>query len=407
MKVLHLSTWKIPCGIATYCQNLVHSLEKQGIDNEVFPLHPSEWQDMLPCDISEWEHKVLKAASECDLVHFQHEHGLYGYSLGSRFACKRFGSVVKKLSERGQPFVTTFHTDLKTYIGKSGLSEKIRTLKRKILWGKYVAKYFGPTGGQVIVHNASNRKSFAKHGFDPRSIHVINHPCLPTRELTLSPEYAKEMLGYSPTDKIVSIFGFVERYKGHEVAVETLKLLPKEYKLAVIGGMHPENDGNFLNQLLSQLPPEVASRVRVTGWVSRETADQYFAATDICLAPYRGDTILAGSGAVTWALSSGKPVIASKIPAFQSVNRLGECMFMVTPDKPWELSWAIQKIANEPTVAKMLVDRAADYCRTYSWDASLIQLEKVYRTALGNGRGAGKLTIFCNDLELDQNRVAA
>ena len=37
------------------------------------------------------------------------------------------------------------------------------------------------------------------------------------------------------------MFGFVGAYKGHDIAVKAIKLLPKKYVLAVIGGRHPNS----------------------------------------------------------------------------------------------------------------------------------------------------------------------
>lgn len=380
-RVLHVSTWKTACGIATYCENFVNSLNQMGFDNEVFALHPSEWRDMLPIDIQQWEKDLLAKAATVDLVHFQHEHGLFGYALGQKFACKRYGSILRGLDKLKIPSVTTFHTDLVTKQTK-GLMGRLNQYRKKRLWGKYVSKYFGPNAGQckAIVHSMRTRKSFARNGFDANAITVIPHPCLPPRKITLDPIDAKAELGLTPDNKLLSIFGFIGKYKGPEIALDALKKLPENYCLALVGGMHPESKDTFLNTLVDAMPENLKARVRITGWVDRATADLYFAATDVCLAPYRDDVELSGSGAITWALSSGRPVIASKIDAFQTVNRIGECMMMFTPHCSSELAWAVEKVTNDQVLSNRLVERANQFCVSNSWEATVTSALKIYET---------------------------
>jgi glycosyltransferase involved in cell wall biosynthesis len=180
----------------------------------------------------------------------------------------------------------------------------------------------------------------------------------------------------------LSIFGFIGRYKGHDLAIEALEQLPENYHLAIVGGMHPESSDDFLDQLLTSIPESLSKRVHITGWVDKETADHYFAATDVCLAPYRGDTLLSGSGAITWGISSGRPVIASKIEAFQSVDRLGNCLFLVAPEKTAELAWAVRKVIRDGSLRDRLVSNARRFADTYSWEHSIRSVSEIYASVL-------------------------
>ena len=62
---------------------------------------------------------------------------------------------------------------------------------------------------------------------------------------------AKARLGLAPDTVLLSIFGFVGSYKGHEVAVRALRMLPPKFVLAVIGGRHPDaGNDQALNNIL-------------------------------------------------------------------------------------------------------------------------------------------------------------
>jgi len=388
--VLHISTWGVPCGIATYCENLVHSLESIGWNNTVAPLSPHDWPTFLPQDVNLWLDQIVNQAQTADLIHIQHEHGLFGNAVSNRFAVKRYGSLLKEFQRLKKPVVTTFHTDVCTQ-PRSGMKKKFHRMRLTRRWRKYVTRYFGATSGKyhAIVHAKDTRHSMVKHGFPEGATHVLPHACLPPRNLSLNQADAKQELNLPPNAKLMSIFGFVARYKGHDLAIQALEELPPNYHLAIVGGAHPESKEEFLDEVVANVSEELKSRVHITGWVDRATADLYFSATDVCLAPYRGNTLLSGSGAITWALSSGRPVIASKIDAFQHVNRQGDCMFMVTPNKTHELAWAVEKVVTDEKLRERLVNNANDFATSYSWESSLAKLLGVYRQC------APELTEFC------------
>jgi glycosyltransferase involved in cell wall biosynthesis len=211
-------------------------------------------------------------------------------------------------------------------------------------------------------------------------VEVLQHPCLAPRKASLDVKSAKEAIGLPKDSKLVSIFGFLGNYKGHDIAMDAMKLLPENYHLALVGGMHPESKDIFLDSLITRMPSELRNRIHITGWVDKATADRYFAATDAFLAPYRAETELAGSGAITWALSSGKPVVASKVDAFLNVNRIAECMLMITSGCIGELSWAIQKITSDAQLGQLLVQRATEFCIAHSWEASVAPILELYES---------------------------
>ena len=196
---------------------------------------------------------------------------------------------------------------------------------------------------------------------------------------------------------LLTMFGFIGRYKGHDVAVRALARLPERFHLAICGGAHPEADDDFLDKLLKLVRHlGIEDRVTITGWLSVDAADVYYAATDICLAPYV-DPNLSASGAITWALASGKPTIGSKVPAFQNICREQPCMLLTTPKMEDEIVWAAEKLANDPTHSADLVAAAGRYIDSYSWEETARVTENLYATMVSgqsltaSGIGRGRL----------------
>ena len=246
---------------------------------------------------------------------------------------------------------------------------------------------------RAIVHSTQTRYVFAKGGFDPNSIHVVPHACMPSREHVLDRETAKERLGIQPRACLVTIFGFIGKYKGHDIALEALKWLPEKYHLAIVGGAHPESRDDFLHQLLSKVNKKLRSRVTITGYVENETANLYYAATDICLAPYRPQSHLSASGAITWALSSGRPIIASKIDAFQAIHREADCLMMVTPEVVRELAWSVEKLYGDEALQQKLVANSQRYVAEHSWHKAARETIEIYNQMLGRSTAEPSLSL--------------
>lgn len=391
MRVLHLSTWNRPCGIATYCGNLVKSLDALGIRNDVYPLEPHMWRTYVPADVAELQADIAEQSRRYDLVHIQHEHGFFGHAISYKAAARNYGNVLKLLRAAGTPVVTTFHTEplgaVESKLSPSAqkraaLSPQnlIRNASRRYTWKSHVSRRFGPgpREAKAIVHTATTRRSLIKQGMPAAAVHVVEHGCLPQREPWQNPAAAKEQLGLSADTVLLTMFGFIGKYKGHDVAVRALAKLPERFHLAICGGAHPESEDHFLDEVIKLVRNlGLEHRVTITGWLSVDAADVYYAATDICLAPYV-DVNLSASGAITWALASGKPTIGSRVPAFQNICREQPCMLLTTPKREDEIVWAAEKLASDPVHCRELVQAAGRYIDAYSWEETARVTEHLY-----------------------------
>lgn len=383
MRVLHVSTWEVPCGIATYCANLVHSLDDHGIRNDVYPIAAHRWTTFTAGDARELLRDIASQARLYDVVHIQHEHSLFGHAVSHTAATRNYGELLRLLRAVDRPAVTTFHT---VPLGSEPLgwppspARWIRNWNRRHAWRRHVSGSFaaGGHGARAIVHSASTRRVLVRRGMPAEAIHIIEHGCLPSRELKLDRLSAKTRLGLPPATVMVTMFGFVGRYKGHEVAIRALARMPDRYRLAICGGTHPESQDRCLASLVRLARRlGVEDRVTITGWLTEDDAALHYAATDICLAPYI-DAHLAASGAITWALASGRPIIASKIPAFQEMCRKHPCMLLTTPGMADEIAWAVEKVAADDAFARRLVDAASRYVEDHSWQRAAAETESLY-----------------------------
>jgi len=391
MRVLHVSTWDRPCGIATYCGNLVRALDALDLRNDVYPLQPELWKTYIPSDVAELQEDIARQARGYDLVHIQHEHGLFGRGLGYKKSSRNFGGILQKLQTDDIPVVTTFHTDplgdnrcRLPRLSLAALHEGFKNMQRKLVWRRSVSSRFGPSPAQAkaIVHTMSSRGRLIRQGMPATAVHVIEHGCLTPRDGLDDSPAAKAALGLAPTDTLLTMFGFVSPYKGHDLAIQALERLPEHVHLAICGGSHPEADDDHLASLITLVHDlDLDDRVKITGWLGPAEAERYYAATDICLAPYT-TTDLSASGAITWALASGKPIIGSKVPAFRNICREQPCMLLTTPGRVDELVWAVEKLTTAPEYAERMVAAARHYAQAHAWQETAIVTSDLYRRLL-------------------------
>ncbi len=409
MKVLHLSTWKERCGIGDFTQTVVDQLSQAGIDNDIFPLRVADLRYMTSREVCDEMNRFAELAPDYDLIHVQHEFSLFTGSGGVCDTLLHFAHLLDSLRKTRKPVVVTFHSGaaLQTLLPPTAadraqtaggslatalnLVRRIRLRhtagKLQNLWRTRIAPYFGSRHGRFrgVVHTDRTRMEMIQSGMAPECVSVVplGFELRDAALLSADRAVAKRKLGLPADSILLTIFGFVAAYKGHLTAVEALRRLPPQYHLAIVGGPHPGNAHDMtLNSLLAAWEGQNPSRLLVTGYVSRETIDTYHAATDICVAPFQKGNPT-GSASLTWALTSGKPTIASNIPAFAEIQQAADCLQLCTPDAAHELAWQIEQLAGDFERQQKLVRNALDYAGQHSWEHVIEGLVGVYRGMVG------------------------
>lgn len=116
---------------------------------------------------------------------------------------------------------------------------------------------------------------------------------------------ARQKLGVPRDAKVLLFFGFIRKYKGLDILIETLKELPEEYFLIIAGecyGSYSEYD-----ELIKQHSLENRVLQKIDYIADNETS-LYFSASDVCVLPYRTAT---QSGIIGISYSFDLPVIAT------------------------------------------------------------------------------------------------
>src|SRR5262249_40579578 len=121
------------------------------------------------------------------------------------------------------------------------------------------------------------------------------------------------------------------------------------------------------------------ARIKFTGHLRSEEVAAVMARTDIALAPYRRSC---GSAALAAYVEYGRPAIASALPAFCDFAAQANCFRVVAMDAPFELAYAIRKLAMDLDERRRMFSAARAFAETHSFAALARHCISVFDTSL-------------------------
>lgn len=304
------------CGIATYSNYLIKSLINLNPNIKIFVICESNIDQSLienylnvkvfPCfnRESDYYEQILDLLKDLDLdiVHIQHEYGIFGKDF-------RFLKLLKGIKDLGLKLIVTLHT-LHTKDCFSSTD-----------WESY-EKEISTFCDFLVVHlEFCMGKVMERIGVDPKKIVVIPHG---TYEVSkIDKLLARKKLGLPEKGKILLSFGFVRKLKDELTVIDSLYLIKKEVPdvyLFIAGNPQPnrEEDLEYLN-LCKQRVKELNLEKEVIfsdRFIRDKDLPYVFSASDVCIFAYR-DEVRSASGSFHLAVGAGKPVILSRIPKFE------------------------------------------------------------------------------------------
>ncbi len=200
---------------------------------------------------------------------------------------------------------------------------------------------------------------------------------------------ARRQLGVPEGTTAVLCFGLIRPYKGVEVLLDAVRLLPADLPLVVLVAGEPWGDAReAVHQRLRD--PAIAGRVHAhLGWLAEAEVAWWAAAADVAVLPYRRAT---GSAVAAQMLGYGLPLVATRVGGLAEVVEEGRNGLLVPPGEPAALAAALQRLA-EPTVRARLAEGARASAERWSWPSYAAALEAVASGALkGWAERAGATT---------------
>jgi glycosyltransferase involved in cell wall biosynthesis len=332
------------CGIAAYSRDLIGALARE-VDVQTSaasfePVPPSAYR------------AVAERLNEADLVHVQHSYAFFG-GMGPR----RTGSRVLLGAIRRPLAVTVHELDLRA-TGAHRLPPAAEIAYKRAFNRRTLIL---PNVGVWIVHAEPLREGLIGLGAPAARIECLPMP-VPNVPGTL-PEGARAKQRWGVEGRtVLTIFGFLARRKGYDVALAALRNLPPDFILLAAGGTHGADTTRpevWLRAEAERL--QVADRLRITGYLAEDEVALAMAASDVVLAPF---TEMSASASLHQALAFGRPVIASDLPA----NRDLGCVALAPVGDATALARVIREITGDPVQRAALQDRAVRYVADHSYE---------------------------------------
>lgn len=245
--------------------------------------------------------------------------------------------------------------------------------KRDNALNRFTLRYLYSTAHLLIVHTPQSKAELMKEfPVEESKIAIIKHG-MNNRVMQrgISREEARMHFGLKSEEKVVLFFGNIDYYKGLDLLVDSLLLLPVEFrqnlKVLIAGNSkYPDYTGPVIEKTKSaELKDSVISRI---GYIPDEEVEYYFTAADCIVLPYRN---IYQSGVVFMAYTFGLPLLAADVGNFRNDVPEGKTGYLFESGNTGDLSKTILKYFesemyhNLDSTRKALKDWAWD---NYSWD---------------------------------------
>ena len=244
-------------------------------------------------------------------------------------------------------------------------------------WKFWLVRLTAPLADLVVSCSATIRTFVAQHEGVPLSrIEVIpNSVSVGESRGSYSSEQVREELGLGPNDVLIGSVGRLTEQKGFDVLLHALPMVHGSRLRVVIAGV------GELDAMLRRLAAElgIADRVYFAGY--RRDVSSLLSALDLYVHPSRFEGM---PFAVLEAMAAGCPIVASAVDGTRELIDDGVHGWLVPPDDPVALAYAIDaalgdiaearrrgELARQRVAAQFNVDAMVD-----AWEQILIDITR-------------------------------
>ena len=379
MRIGFLSTYPpMECGIATYTQYLESALRASGNETFVMSQYGAQGKSVFPVfqpGSSTFATDVFNVSTRMtpDLVHIQHEYGLYGAQRGVAIV-----ELILRYKLAGLPVAITLHT----------VYEELQREERLIL------KHIVEDCAAVIVHEEFQRKTLLRYFGDlpdaESKIHVIEHGI---RELPAMTD-AKSKLELDGK-KVILLCGYFRPSKGFHRIVDIFPDICKEEEdavLVVAGKIRNIEFDDYRREFFTKLNNSpVLDRITILrGQFPQHTFDTIIAAADVVVLPYE---VGAQSGIMAQCYAQGVPVVTSGLPAFKLI--IDRSKGGLVAENDGDYAKLILEILRNPDRANELKSNIADYVKSQAgWSSVAKRHTDVYHNMVKTPYGKARYVYF-------------
>jgi len=275
------------------------------------------------------------------------------------------------------PLVVHFHNVAEDrWIQTKKQGKKISTLARYLVWPLSVfsdKKAVKSAAACIFVSRVNMDRAIELYGVDPRRCFVVEsgvNPKIFTRVQSEEIEKSRLDIGFDLNDKVILNLGVMSERKNIHLLVESLKYLPRNYKLLLVGS----GSIDYTSKIDDVIKVNgLAGRVVKVGYTPYPQTPIAYQVSDIFVLPSSWEGL---PKVVMEALSCGVPCLVSGFKLSEEVKGL----YYLESLNPQHIANYILSLVDD---GKPEVDsnKIALY---YSWDTRVKEIEKVYEFAKQN-----------------------
>ena len=375
------------CGIASYSHYLAEALcqtDRGGrvtlLTEQGYEAGHSRSYGVVPAFHGEGDFptEIMRRLGEidADVVHIQHEYGIFG-------ADQRFLDLLLRIKRSGLPLVVTLHTVHTNLSYNVGCGRtKMAAAFRQVDIERYQVDVARLSNRIVVHHDSAIRKVLLRQGCEAKSVLTIPHGTAVAPESQQA--VSKLALGVPPDAPLLASFGYFTRSKNLHVLIKAFQRVKAKVPAARLwlGGYMKSTTREELayRARCARLIQEARLEQDVTfsnAFVEDEDLTLLLGAADVCCFAYEEDT-RSVSGAFHVALGAGNLVVASRIPKFQE---LGDVMdeLLVNPRSERELSGLLLRLLLDEPFRAATRTHLLNYAIKTAWPRVACEHLSVYR----------------------------
>jgi len=219
--------------------------------------------------------------------------------------------------------------------------------------------YIYNTVDGIIVHSEENLKVLKNYVSEKeqKKIKVIHHGEYSLLLKNISREEARKILEIDNGKKVLLFFGYIRRYKGLDILLESVKILKEEYPeiFLIIAGEDIEGFSRY-QKIINEL--------------------DIFSASDVVVLPYRN---IYQSGIVFLSYAHSRPVITTDVGGFPDVVEDGKSGYIVTSNCSTALAEKIEKLFSSPSDPAKMGDYGYRIAKQkFSWESAAKKTYSLY-----------------------------
>ncbi|ADB58142.1 glycosyltransferase [Archaeoglobus profundus] len=347
----------VHCGIAEYTKMLSSAMRSLNPRTDVVVLSTNEFKNeqynddvanVYPC-YSRFERdyskllETLKDLGSVDVLHVQHEYGIYGSN-------RELIDALLQAKEEGlaRAVGITMHTVDHPHSPRADVTLKFQSWLNELDF--------------IIVHSPLQEFELHIQEVNPSKVYRIPHGTLINPYLCKTREELCRSLGIECDLEgvILTVPGFLRRDKGIDTLIESLRLL-SDLKFTLLIAGEPKDE-----EIVNIIETSEFKTVLIERYLSSDEILRVVALADAIILPYKDRKAYSVSGILHLSMGSLKPIIGTRVPRlvefYQHAPRL-----TVPPNDPIALANKIRWLVNNYDYALAYMTEVYSYAARTQW----------------------------------------